>query len=72
MSDGEQELSAAEIGRRLAAQRKQVEKICAKCGKHFVGFKRKEEAYCSGRCRKAAYDAKKKATRQAHQENNEN
>ncbi len=46
-----------------ARQRRQVEKQCAYCGKHFIGYRK--QLFCSGRCRTAAYRERQQGQQEA-------
>jgi len=48
----------SELGRRLAAPRKQGDIKCVVCGKAITGTKRR--MYCSARCNVAAYRERKR------------
>ena len=46
-------MSPTELGRALAARRKRVPKLCALCGREFVGLAKSR--YCSLACNQRAY-----------------
>ena len=57
------EISTSDLARMLAAQRKRVDGECSVCGKPISGVAFHGEIarlYCSERCRKSAYRARKK------------
>lgn len=57
------EVSSLELGRALAARKKRASGECVVCSKPIEGVIKQGEIarlYCSERCRKAAYRARKK------------
>ncbi len=55
---GVTELTASELARALAAQRRRLPKTCAVCGREFVGMTKSR--YCSNACRVHAYQERKR------------
>ena len=56
-------ISTSDLARMLAAHRRRVDGECAVCGKAITGVQFHGEIarlYCSERCRKSAYRARKK------------
>jgi hypothetical protein len=49
----EEPIMTSELARALSARRKKGPKVCAKCGKEFVGFTKSK--YCSRACVSVAY-----------------
>jgi hypothetical protein len=60
------QVSASELGRMLAARRRQVTGACPVCGTTFTGIGKRR--YCSDRCRFRATYLRRKENRESREE----